>query len=382
MGYYMGMIDFEYIDDPRGSSEMMRHLSDCLRLSLDLESDSYHHYREKLCLIQIATDSEIFVLDPLSVDPAVLAPVIGDPGKEKVFHDVDYDGRMLLTNLGVKPSSVFDTMIAARILGREKVGLADLLGEYFGVTLDKGFQKSDWSRRPLGDEMLSYAVLDVAYLLPLRDRMADEIESVGRTEWAREEFSRLVENLEPIPQRKPSFTRVKGARELSPRQLAVLQKLLEWREERASRQDLPSFKIVGTERLLKMAKRVPRTRRELDDSGILTARQRELFGREIMKALEEGRAVPQSKLPRFPVPDRHRRDFKAEKLLRCLKHTRDRRARELDLDPGFLMSNAVLKSIARLRPEGAGELEGSGLLRNWQLQVMGEDLSRCIQRET
>ncbi len=375
----MGMMDYQYVGDTTAMRDMLSHLRGGSRISVDLESDSYHHYAEKIALLQIGDGESIFIIDPMSVDIAQMASLFKDASLEKVFHDVDYDGRMLLTFLGVKPAPIFDTMIAARVLGKEKVGLSDLLGEYFGIALEKGLQKADWSRRPLPREMLDYAALDVAYLNRLRDRLAAEMESMGRTEWAREEFERLVENLESMPARSADFTRVKGARDLSPRQSAVLQKLLEWREAKARSMDVPSFKVIGTERLLNLAARRPRNRRELERSGILSERQAARFGGEVLRAVEKGMKMPAAKLPRFPAPVHHKRDFQAEKLLKRFKIARDKRAKELGLDPGFLLPNAVLKAIARLNPAGRTELEGSGLLKNWQMRVMGETIGECLR---
>lgn len=358
---------------------MLDHLRDGRRISVDLESDSYHHYAEKIALMQICDGESIFILDPLSVDPAPLVSLLKDKSKEKIFHDVDYDGRMLLTFLGIKPDPIFDTMIAARILGKEKVGLADLLAEYFGVSADKSFQKADWSRRPLSREMLEYAALDVAYLIDLRDLLAAEMKNIGRMDWAGEEFTRLVENLDPMPEKKASFIKVKGARDLSPRQLAVLQKLLEWREAKARSMDLPTFKVIGTERLLKIAELRPRGRRKLEESRILSERQSARFGGEILKAVEKGAKIPDAKLPGFPAPVHQRRDFYAEKLLRRFKGARDRRAEELGLDPGFLLPNASLKAVARQKPADLRELRESGPLKRWQIDIMGDALEACLK---
>lgn len=372
------MVDYHYVDNPEDLRGIIRRLRRSPRFSVDLESDSFHHYADRIALLQLSDGREVYIVDPLRVDPAPLADLLGDASREKVFHDADYDGRMILTFLGVRPAPVFDTMIAARVLGKEKVGLSDLLGEYFGLSLDKVFQKADWSRRPLEKDMLAYAALDVLFLLELRDRMEEEMRKLGRLEWAREEFRLLVEDLSPMPERRPDFSRVKGARELDPRRLAVLQKLLEWREEKARRLDLPPFKVVGAERLLKLAEAMPRTRRELELSGILSSRQVQRFGGEILRAVERGRKEPPERWPRFPVTERKARDLETEKLLRRFREARDRRAGELGLDPGFLLPNAVLKELARLKPRSPGDIEESGVLKKWQLEVMGEALAGCL----
>lgn len=376
--YNTCMVDFMYVDDAESLREAVRHLGRCRRLSVDLESDSFHHYGDRISLLQFSDGRRAYIVDTLRVDPHPLSELLGDVSREKVFHDADYDGRMILTFLGVRPSPVFDTMIAARILGKEKVGLADLMEEYLGIAMDKALQKADWSRRPLAREMLHYAALDVLYLLEIRDRMEEEMARLGRLEWAREEFRLVVEGLSPMRERKPDFTRVKGARELDPHRLAVLQKLLEWREERARRMDLPPFKVVGAERLLKLAETVPRNRRELEASGALSPRQIRSFGEEVLRVVEGGWREPPERWPRFPAPERVKRDLEAERLLRRFKEARDRRAAELGLDPGFLLPNASLKELARRKPRGLEDIRKSGILKEWQLKEMGAALAACI----
>lgn len=372
------MSEFQYIDEKASLQEMLAFLEKCPRFSVDLESDSFHHYAERIALLQVAAGGRVFIIDPLRVDVTTLAHLFTDTSKEKVFHDADYDGRMILTSLGVRPLPVFDTMIAARVLGKRKVGLADLLLEYFGVSVDKGFQKADWSRRPLGADMLAYAALDVAYLLPLRDRMEEEMGKLGRLAWAREEFERLVRELEPMPEKKTNLFRVKGARNLSPRQLAVLEELLSWREGIARRMDLPPFKVVSTERLVKLAEALPRNRRELEICGALSPRQASRFGEEMASAVRRGLRRAEESLPRFPVSARVPRDIEAEKLLRKLKTIRDLRADELEMDPGFLLPNASLKGLARLKPRTLEDIEKSGLLKRWQLEAVGEALAQGL----
>lgn len=376
--YNTFMVDFVYVDDAESFRETVRRLGRCPRFSVDLESDSFHHYGDRISLLQFSDGRRAYIVDTFKVDPLPLSELLGDVSKEKVFHDADYDGRMILTFLGVRPSPVFDTMIAARILGKEKVGLADLMEEYLGIAMDKALQRADWSRRPLAREMLRYAALDVLHLLEIRDRMEEEMARLGRLGWAEEEFKLVVEGLSPMPERKPDFSRVKGARELDPHRLAVLQKLLEWREERARRMDLPPFKVVGAERLLKLAETVPRTRRELEAAGALSVRQIRSFGEEILRAVERGWREPPERWPRFPVPKKVKRDLEAERLLRRFKEVRDRRAEELGLDPGFLLPNASLKELAWRKPRGLEDIRRSGILKQWQFEEMSDALAACL----
>lgn len=372
------MSEFHYIDEPASLRGMLAFLEECPHFSVDLESDSFHHYAERIALMQIAAGGKVFIVDPLRVEILPLAPLFADASREKVFHDADYDGRMILTSLKVKPYPVFDTMIAARVLGKRRVGLADLLEEYFGISVDKRFQKADWSHRPLGADMLEYAALDVVYLPALRDGMQEEMDKLGRLAWAREEFEILVRELEPMPEKKSSLARVKGARNLSPRQLAVLEELLEWREGVARRMDLPPFKVVGTERLLRLAEALPRNRREMEACGALSSHQFSRFGTEIAQAVNRGLRRAKASLPQFPSPARAPRDLEAEKLLRRFKEVRDVSAAELGMDPGFLLPNASLKGLARLKPCGLEDIRKSGLLKEWQLRAMGEALAELL----
>ncbi len=370
----------EYIDSLELLEPVLRHLSKKARLAIDLEADSYHHYGDRLCLLQIATDQKAFLVDTLALGDGVLAlaPVFGDARREKVFHDGDYDGRMIMRSLGVRPQNIFDTMLAARMLGKPTVGLAPLLEEYFGIQQNKHYQKADWSIRPLAPALLEYAALDTAYLLRLRDRLEGELREKGRLSWAREEFRLLLESLEPMPERVANFMRVKGARKLTPRQLAVLQYLLEWRETLARRIDVPPFKVIGNERLLNLAEESPRSQRRVDQSPNLTEKQKRLYGKGITHAVEEAMQVPEEDLPAFPVSQRGRPDHRAERVLVKLKGWRDRTAAQLGMDPGVLLPNAALSELSRRRPADEKELADMAILKKWQLNLLGVEVLEII----
>ncbi len=376
------MIEPEYIESTSGLESVIKHLAKRSRLAVDLEADSYHHYGDRLCLLQIATEQKAYLVDPLALGDAILAlaPIFADPRKEKVFHDGDYDGRMLMRNLGVRPQHIFDTMLAARMLGKPNVGLAPLLEEYFGIQQNKHYQKADWSARPLAPALLEYAALDTAYLLRLRDRLEAELKEKGRLGWAREEFQLLLESLEPMPERAANFTRVKGARKLTQRQLAVLQALLEWRETLARRMDVPPFKVIGNERLLKLAEECPRSQRRIDASGTLTEKQKRLYGKGIAHAVEEAMQIPEVELPSFPASQRGRPDHRAERILAKLKGWRDRIASQMAMDPGVLLPNAALSELARRRPADERELEEMAVMKKWQCELLGAELLELIRK--
>jgi len=207
-------------------------------VAIDLEADSFHHYREKTCLIQFAYKGRQLIIDPLAgIDPAPLGRILADPAIRKIFHGSDYDLRLLDRDFHLPVKGLFDTMIAARLTGETAFGLSALLEKHIGVTLDKKYQRADWSRRPLPPEMLDYAISDIVHLCELSDLLERRLEELSRLEWAQEEF-RFLEQVrwEAKSQDDTLFLKIKGARKLRPGQLSVLRRLFEFREVRNSGQ--------------------------------------------------------------------------------------------------------------------------------------------------
>ena len=256
----MGGGDARIIVTREELANLVRSLERADRLAVDVEADSLHRYEEQPCLLQISTDEETWVVDPLAiggVDP--LGPIFGDPAVEKVFHGSDYDIRLLKRAAGFDFSNIFDTMISAQLLGLPEVGLQALLAARFGVVLDKKFQRADWSKRPLAPEMIRYAAEDTRHLLRLRDELASELDS--GEEWngpARN--SRSSAGSSPPPARAVVVGH-QGERKAPSRDRAVLQALVEFRDGEARRLDRPPFKVLGSPVLLDLA------RRRLPDAG-------------------------------------------------------------------------------------------------------------------
>ncbi|HEX2218790.1 MAG TPA: ribonuclease D, partial [Gemmatimonadales bacterium] len=218
-------------------------LADRLRreplLAMDTEAASFHRYVDRVYLLQISSREETAVVDPLAtggLDP--IGELLSDPAIEIVFHDADYDLRLLHREYGFTARHLFDTRIAAQLLNEPGIGLAALLEKYLGVRLDKRFQRADWSARPLSPEMLEYAASDTRYLPQLRDILRERLRECGRLEWAEEEFA-LLEDIRPTPadQVEPGRLRLKGAKALRARELAILRELWQWREAAARRAD-------------------------------------------------------------------------------------------------------------------------------------------------
>lgn len=232
-------------------------------IAFDTESNSFHVYRERICLLQLSTRTESFIVDPLAVDVAPLGRVLCD-GREVVVHGADYDIRCLKREWGWVLPRLFDTMAAARRLGRAGLGLSALVESQFGVRLSKSSQRSDWGRRPLTREQIAYAALDTHFLLPLRDALAGELEARGAADEARKEFDRIaaVEPHERVFDPE-GWRRLKGARDLDAAGRQVLRALWLAREEQARAADRPPFKVLAEQTMVELARRRPRAPEEL-----------------------------------------------------------------------------------------------------------------------
>ena len=269
---------------------------------LDTEGASFHRFVDRIYLLQISTREKTAVVDPLPIGvPKELGALVEDPSVEVVFHDADYDLRLLQQDYGWQIRNIFDTRVAAQLLGIRAFGLAALLERYFGLKLDKKHQRADWSMRPLTKDMLDYAAHDTMYLPDLRDRLKEALEGAGRWSWAREEFTRLEGTRWGPTTTGTAFMRIKGARDLNRRELAVLRELVTWRNAVAGEHDRATFRIIGNEPLFEIIKTLPRDKATLGaikgmPRGILESR-----GSELIAAIERGLAVPEADLPRFPT---------------------------------------------------------------------------------
>ena len=350
-------------------------------LAVDTEAASFHRFHDRVYLLQLSTRQETAVVDPLAVTSLEpLAAALRDPEVEIVFHDADYDLRLLRTEYGFTATKLFDTRIGAQLLNEPGVGLAALLEKYFGVRLDKRFQRADWSARPLSPEMLDYAAADTQYLPALRDLLRSRLLETGRLEWALEEFA-LATAARKLPSEsdEPGYLRLKGAKAMPGRALAVLKELYDWREQLARRTDKAAFRIMNNEPMLFMAKAPPRDLAELKAVRGIGGDQAERRGQEILAAVERGLAIPEGQLPRIERTPRRPPDAAYEARLERLKLVRNGLALRFDVAPGVLCPNGTLEAIARLNPSTLEQLAQVPELRRWQLRELGEDLLRSLK---
>jgi ribonuclease D len=369
-----------YLDDRESVDRFIDSIAHARQIAVDTEGASFHRFIDRVYLLQLSTREKTVVIDPLPIgNPEGLGKMLEDPRVEVVFHDADYDLRLLAQDYGWHVRNIFDTRVAAQLAGIRAFGLAALLERFFGVKLEKKHQRADWSMRPLTADMLEYAAQDTHNLLALRDRLAGELERLGRTAWAREEFARLEGTKWPPEEPATAFLRIKGARDLDRRELALLRELVPWRDAVAREADRATFRIMSNETLFEVARSAPSTREELARIKGMPRGLLERRADELLDAVRRGLAVPDDQLPRFPRAARWERDPDFDARVSALKTVRDAAAQRLDLDPGVVASRERLEAIARRRPATLDELAEIPDLRRWQIEEMGEPMLEALR---
>jgi len=371
----------ELLTRPAEAAQFLNQIRGEPLVAVDTEAASFHRYHDRIYLIQLSTRTRTAVLDPLGVpDLALLGEILAAPGTETVFHDADYDLRILDRDYRFHASHIFDTRVAAQLLNEPGIGLAALLEKYFAVRLDKKYQRADWSRRPLTPEMLAYAASDTRYLAALRDVLKQQLVERGRWGWAAEEFALLeqVRWTEPGPPEE-AFLRLKGARLLKGRGLTVLRELYEWREQAARSLDRATFRVLGNETLLALAERQPRDRAGLQGVPGLSAEGVSRRGEELLAAVAKGLVASPDSLPAIERGRRPPRDPEFDSLVERLKVVRNAAAQRLDLATGVLCPNAILEGIARTRADSHEAMLTVPGIRRWQVEVLGGDLLGAVR---
>jgi len=374
----LGFGIYENVIKERPSRDLIAstgHLSDLLsqmtaadRVAVDTEADSLHSYREKLCLLQISVPAATnargdndFIVDPLAgLDLEPLRRAL-EP-KEIVLHGADYDLRMLRRGLNFVAHQIFDTTIAARLLGIREFSLAALVKRYFGLELPKGSQKANWARRPLPTRMAEYAINDVHHLLPLAEKLEADLNRYQRGDWLRQSCERAIEQATVARARnEDELWRVSGSGALRGRAAAVLRALWQWREREAEMADRPPFHILQNEKLLNAA--VSFDSGSVPDYKHFSQRRRLAF----REAAQNGLDLPESEWPVFRRRFGKRPTAETMRRVEDLRRRRDRSAEELGLEPSFIAPRSALEAIA------ADESRATVLLVPWQRKLLGID---------
>jgi len=379
--------EFQRIETAAALEALCRDLVREKVVAVDTEADSFYHYFDKTCLVQVATRKEIFLIDPLALGgPEELQPMaalFADPEIRTIFHAAEYDLYVLKRDCGFRFAGLFDTMVSAQLLGYPAVGLSALVERHFDIKLPKDEQRSDWSQRPLTDTQLTYAAADVAHLITLADRLEKELRKAKRLEWAAEEFENLSRR--EWPERsfdRLGYLRIKGARNLDPVSLSVLRELYLVRDKRAREIDRPPFKVLGNRTLLEIATDRPSSEKALGSIKGVTDLILRRFGREVLAAVERGEKKNHGPIPKASSPPgtspRRRMDRTTERRLLALKRWRTERAKETGLDPGVLCPNAVLEAIAWRNPKESSELPAVTGVKGWFASSFGDEIVAAL----
>ena len=357
--------------------EVVRASSRSRRVAVDLESNGFHRYPERVCLVQLAIPGSVFLIDPLAVpDVGPIGALLADATVEKVLHSADYDLRSLDRDWGFGVGNLFDTSIAAAFVGSPRLGLGAVLEDLLGVKVDnsKKLQRADWTNRPLSPEAQHYAANDVLYLEQVRDLLVQRLEELSRLEWVAEECRRLEEVRYRPRDPEWAFVSIKGSRALDGRGLAVLRSLHRFRELEAVRKDRPPFKVVPDEALVALAanpRSDPASIKGLGRFGYSSA------SGPLRAAISEGLRARPVEVPGRPGQNDRplsvvQRRAAADRI-RLAKDWRTDLGRQLHLDPGLLWPRSSLERLAAQENGVDTEFENPEV-RAWQKAEFGESL--------
>jgi ribonuclease D len=368
-----------YLDTDDAVDRFLQSIGTVRQLALDTEGASFHRFVDRIYLLQLSTRERHAIIDPLPIGaPARLGALLEDPEVEVIFHDADYDLRLIEQDYGWRVRRIFDTRVAAQLLGIRSFGLAALLERYFGVKLDKKHQRADWSLRPLSQGMLDYAAQDTLHLLELRDRLEHDLDRAGRLEWAREEFGLLEGTRWSGTDAGDGYLRIKGARDLSRRELAILRELAAWRDTIAGELDRATFRVLANETMLEIARQKPEATATLMTMKGMPRGMNPTRVSALLDAVRRGLAVPEADLPRFPKAPRWDRDPDFDTRVIALKTVRDDAATRLDMDPGVLCGRDRLEAVARKNPRTLDDFADIPAFRRWQSATLGEGFLKAL----
>ena len=366
-------------DDP-AFRQLLGEAEGARAIVIDTESDSLYHYHQKVCLIQVATEAgSSYLLDPLEGFPVeALRVLFENRDLTKVFHGADYDIALLKAKAGIRVRNIYDTMIAAKFLGRTEVGLQATLRDELGLTISKGNQKDDWSARPLSEEQLQYALTDVNHLLDVVAKQRAALEEKGRLHWVQEECAAL-ESLNGLPDKtdpREVFRDVKGVAALPPRGLAIFQELIACREHIADELDLPPFRVAVNEALLSLA----HTEKDGGKEAVLNNIRRREYADRFHEAVLRGLEVPEAEIPKLERGRRIELPLAQQRRVAALKEWRKAASARIGLDLSLVIPQRLIDKIAEANPASIEALSAVEGLRRWRVEAFGEEILRAIRK--
>jgi ribonuclease D len=345
-------------------------------LGVDTESNSLYAYQERVCLVQFSTLQGDYLVDPLTVrDFSPLEGIFASPEIVKVFHAAEYDLICLRRDFGIQVSNLFDTMLAMRILGRTTLGLGAILEAEFGVKVDKKHQRANWGQRPLPQDLLDYARMDTHFLIPLRERLLEDLQTSGLWELAAEDFERFSKMAFEEPGNEENPRRgIKGERDLRPQQYAVLLQLKAYRERAARQVDRPLFKVIGDKTLLAVAETCPKSLDELRSVEGMTRGQIDRHGRGLLEAVRHGLAAKPVRLQRSVRPDEQFM-LRLEKLRQWRKAT----AQTMGIESDVVLPKDLMTALAEKNPQTEAELKIILQDTPWRMRKYGKEILKVLR---
>jgi ribonuclease D len=364
------------ITKPGGLKRLANILAEQTILAVDTESNSLYAYHEQVCLIQFSTREADYLLDPLALgDLSVLAPIFADVNIQKIFHAAEYDILCLKRDFGFSFTNLFDTMLAARFVGRKGVGLGSILETEYNIQVDKRHQRANWGQRPLPDFLLDYARQDTHYLIPLQEILHHQLEEKGLLPLAQEDFIRLCHVAANPDNGKNDCWRVNGIHRLSPHQAAVLQELCIYRDEVARERNRPLFKVISDNTLQAIASSLPTSHDELKKLPGMTNHQMDRHGKALLQAVQRGLQAE----PVYP-PRNVRPDDRFLVRVEALKQWRKQKAKELEVESDIILPRDILHQLAAKNPLDMDTLSECLVEVPWRRERYGQEILVVLRK--
>jgi ribonuclease D len=366
----------QWIDSDAALAKVCPVLSASPMLGVDTESNSLYVYKEQVCLIQISTLDQDYLIDPLSIkDISPLAPIFASPDTEKIFHAAEYDVICLKRDFNFEINAIFDTMLAARILGKKNNGLGAILEEEYGIVVDKRFQRANWGKRPISQEMLYYAQMDSHFLIELRQKFHKQLQETERIGLADEDFSRLSK-IEPP--RAPSYEtdawKLANGQSYQNKQLSVLMALCQYRDQLAQERNVPLFKIFPNQFIQALVENMPSNRDEIFSMGYSSMKQVSPYIQPILKIIAEARLNKAN----FHAQYTQKPDWEFFKRMDALRSWRKQKAVQMKVMSDIILPKDILMDITQENPHSMTKLAEIMKDNPWRYQAFGEEILTVI----
>ncbi|MBC8482024.1 MAG: HRDC domain-containing protein [Planctomycetes bacterium] len=375
--------NYTFVNDNESLTKLITLLKHTEKCAIDTEADSLHHYFEKVCLIQLSFDNKNFIIDPLAdLDMTLFFKTLAE--KQLIIHGADYDLRMLKSSFDFTPHQpVFDTMIAAQLCGYEKFGLAALIEKFFGITIDKKFQKADWSKRPFSDELLNYAAQDTHYLQLIQHKLLRQLQSLKRVDWFVQNCQKAVLATVSVRAPKKDKWRIKGTILLSQKQLSIVHSIWSWREKIARSKDLPPFRVMVNSLIIELSIWASRRKTVTLNNGPKLPRN--LNNRSIISLEKAINKAISAEPYQFPQPAMKKSQSRLlpqdKKFFDDIKKQCNLIAEELSLDPAILITRTDLLEVVKHKAKTANQLTRLTTLLPWQIDLLLPVLQKALAKE-